>query len=133
MKQSVSKNPRLSTRKRAAALNIFRPSSQQILSTLQLKPYHLQLVQELKPPDWPRRLNFCQWLLNFFWNNIAVFNQMFFTDKAWFHLDGFINAQNYRIWSSEKPQEYRETGLHSKKLSVWCAVSRRRIVGPIFF
>ncbi len=48
------------------------------------------------------------------------------------HLDGFINAQNYRIWSSEKPQEYRETGLHPKKLGVWCAVSRRRIVGPIF-
>ncbi len=65
-------------------------------------------------------------------NNIAVFNQMFFTDEAWFHLDGFINAQNYRICSSEKPQEYRETGLHPKKLCVWCAVSRRRIVGPIF-
>ncbi len=42
-------------------------------------------------------------------------------------------AQNYRIWLSEKPQEYRETGLHPKKLGVWFAVSRRRIVGPIFF
>ncbi len=34
---------------------------------------------------------------------------------------------------SEKPQEYQETGLHPKKLGVWCAVSRRRIVGSIFF
>ncbi len=65
--------------------------------TYGLKPYHLQLVQELKPPDWLRRLNFCQWLLNFSRNNIAVFNQMFFTNEAWFHLHGFVNTQNYHI------------------------------------
>ncbi len=58
---------------------------------------------------------------------------MFFTNEVWFHPDRFINTQNYRIWSSEKPQEYRKTGLHPKKLGVRCAVSHWRIVGPIFF
>ncbi len=58
---------------------------------------------------------------------------MFFTNEAWFHLDGFINAHNYRIWSLERPQEYLEAGLHPKKFGVWCAVSRRRIVRSIFF
>ncbi len=49
VKQSVAKNPCLSTRKCAAAFNISRTSSQQILRTLQLKQYCLQLVQEFKP------------------------------------------------------------------------------------
>ncbi len=100
---SVQNNPRLSTEKWAPAVHILRTSMQQILHTLNLKPYHLQMVQELKPPNLPLHLRFCRWLLHLSHrrNNIAVFDNFFFSDEAWFHLDGFINSQNYCIWTAD--------------------------------
>ena len=49
----------------------------------------------------------------------------------------FVNqstyTQNTRIWATEHPHEIHEVPLHSEKTGVWCAISRRRIIGPIFF
>ena len=30
-------------------------------------------------------------------------NLSFFTDEAWFHLSGYVNSQNTRIWAAENP------------------------------
>ena len=37
------------------------------------------------------------------------------------------------FWSSDNPHSLHETPLHNKKVGVLVAISRRRIVGPIFF
>jgi hypothetical protein len=37
------------------------------------------------------------------------------------------------VWAAENPHVYREEPLHPLKVGVWCAISRRRIIGPIFF
>jgi hypothetical protein len=37
------------------------------------------------------------------------------------------------MWSAENPNTFHERPLHSLKVRVWCAVSRWRIIGPIFF
>ncbi|GFW15058.1 uncharacterized protein TNCV_983501 [Trichonephila clavipes] len=41
--------------------------------------------------------------------------------------------QNCRIWSEANPQVYVETSLHPEKLTVWCALWARGIIGPYFF
>jgi hypothetical protein len=41
--------------------------------------------------------------------------------------------QNNRYWSSWNPHLIHNVPLHPVKVSVWCAVSARRIVGPVFF
>ncbi len=56
-----------------------------------------------------------------------------FSDKAWVHLDGYINIQNHHLWDSENSHAYVKMGLHSQKIVVWCAVSQVRVVGPFFF
>ena len=38
-----------------------------------------------------------------------------------------------RIWASENPNAMLEDPLHSDKNGVRCGMSRRRIIGPIFF
>ncbi|GFX18087.1 hypothetical protein TNCV_1577661 [Trichonephila clavipes] len=43
-------------------------------------------------------------------------------DEAHFWLNGYVNKQNYRIWSVANPQVYVETPLHPEKLTVWCAL-----------
>ncbi|GFU99852.1 hypothetical protein TNCV_506731 [Trichonephila clavipes] len=37
-------------------------------------------------------------------------------------LNGYVNKQNYRIWSEANPQVYVETPLHPEKLTVVCAL-----------
>ncbi|RWS10786.1 uncharacterized protein B4U80_09266, partial [Leptotrombidium deliense] len=59
--------------------------------------------------------------------------EIFFTDEAWFHLSGYVNSQNCRFWSADKPRKVVESPLHPQKVGVWCAISHRRIIGPIFF
>lgn len=90
------------------------------------------MVQELFPPDFEKRTQFCHWF-NETLNNDEVLDLTFFTDEAWFHLSGYINSQNYRTWCAENPHVLRETSLHPIKIGVWVAISRRRIIGPIFF
>jgi hypothetical protein len=57
----------------------------------------------------------------------------FFPDEAWFHLHGIINTQNNCYWSSQNPHLTHEVTLHPVKVGVWCAISARKIVGPMFF
>ena len=44
-----------------------------------------------------------------------------------------VNSQNSCIWASENPNAINEEPLHSEKIGVWCGMSRRHIIGPIFF
>ncbi|GFW40383.1 hypothetical protein TNCV_1019411 [Trichonephila clavipes] len=50
-------------------------------------------------------------------------------DEAHFWLNGYVNKQNYRIWSEANPQVYVETPLHPEKLTVWCALWAGGIIG----
>jgi len=59
--QSVLEQPSTSTRHRSQNLNISRTSLRRILNKdLVMKPYKVQLVQELKPHDHPMRFWFAQ-------------------------------------------------------------------------
>jgi hypothetical protein len=40
--------------------------------------------------------------------------------------------QNNHYWSSQNPHLTHEILLYQVKVGVWCAVSARRIVGPVF-
>lgn len=99
---------------------------------LHFHPYKVSVVQELLPIDYGKRLHYCQW----FNDNIRddnILDKSFFSDEGWFHLSGYVNSQNYRIWSAENPNVIHETQLHPMKVGVWLAMSRQRIIGPIFF
>jgi hypothetical protein len=58
---------------------------------------------------------------------------VFFSDEAWFHLSGYVNSQHSMFWSSDNPHLFHEVPLHFQKIGCWCAISRKRIAGPIFF
>ncbi|GFY16844.1 uncharacterized protein TNCV_4338451 [Trichonephila clavipes] len=56
------------------------------------------------------------------------------TDEAHFHLNGFVNKQNWRFWGSENPYWCEVKPLYSPKVTVWAAVSRKlnvRILGVV--
>jgi hypothetical protein len=51
----------------------------------------------------------------------------YWTDETWFHLNGYVSAQNTRIWSVETPHTLRKAPLHSQKVGVWTAISQKRV------
>jgi hypothetical protein len=103
-----------------------------VKKNLHFLPYKVTTVQELLPNDPESRINYCNWFQNNL-NNDRLLDLSFFSDEAWCHVSGYVNSQNVRYWSSENPHVFVEAPLHPMKVGVWIAVSRRRLIGPIFF
>ena len=131
----IMQSPSKSMRKLAQETNLSVGSAHKATrKALGLFPYKVTAVQELQSTDFDKRLNYCHWMKNFVTNNgNEILNDTLFSDEAWFYLQGSVHSQNTRLWSNENPHEIQEIPLHCEKVGVWVAISRRRIVGPIFF
>lgn len=77
--------PTVSSRRLAHSLQATHTTTYRTMRDLAF-PYKLTVCQELKPVDAPQRVTFVNWLLNFCHNRHSVFDTMFFSDEAWFHL-----------------------------------------------
>jgi len=100
---------------------------------LHLHPYKVQITQQLKPADHSRRHRYASWVLEQLTINTGFSNNIFFSDEAHFSLGGYVNKQNCRIWGSENPQVIEEMPLHPDKVTVWCALWSKGVIGPYFF
>jgi hypothetical protein len=55
-------------------------------------------VQELKQPVCEKRMTYCRSFRTFIDEN------SWFSDEAWFHLSGYVNPQNTRLWGGGNPR-----------------------------
>jgi hypothetical protein len=83
--------------------------------------------------DPAKRLAFCEEVLGMMERDENLSERTIFSDDATFHLSGKVNRHNIGIWESEKPVAVVEIERDSPKVNVFCAVSRRRVFGPLFF
>jgi hypothetical protein len=134
VQQSVNEAPETSCRRRSAQLEMSRTSLRRILKKdLQLYPYKVQLVQELKPADLRQRLNFAVKFQELARNEINFIENLIMSDEAHFHLNGFVNKQNCRFWGSENPRAIHQRQLHPIRCTVWCGITSENVIGPYFF
>jgi hypothetical protein len=54
------------------------------------------------------------------------------SDEAQFHLDGFVNEQNFCYQSEENPRQLPQQPLYSDQVTVWCVISSHSITGPCY-
>lgn len=133
VQQIITNEPTTSIRRLKQQTDLSYGTCQTILKKdLHMIAYHLTAVQELRPPDYAKRVEFCHWFFANI-NNNDILDKTFFSDEAWFTLQGYINSQNTRMWSAVNPHFYREAPLQPQKVGVWLGFSRRRLIGPIFF
>ena len=100
---------------------------------MKFHPYNLQVVQQLLHRDLQARQTFCTQLLEMINSEPDFLNNFIMSDKAHFHLSGYVNRQNFRYWASTNPNQIHERSLHSAKVAVWCGMSVQGIVGPYIF
>lgn len=131
---SVHERPSTSIRHRSQELNLSRSTLHRILrKDLAFKPYKVQLVHRLKPIDHPSRLRFANWAEDRLEDDPEFYRKIIFSDEAHFHLGGYVNKQNCRIWGSENPHVIEEKPMYSQRVTVWCGFWSGGIIGPFFF
>jgi len=133
VKDRLLASPKKSLRRLSQELGFSRSACQRAVKKAKLHAYCISVVHGLKEPDQVKRVAYCLWFQTLLKENPGILDYTWFSDKAWFHLTGYINSQNSRIWASENPNAIHEEPLHSEKIGVWCGMSRQCIIGPIFF
>jgi hypothetical protein len=130
IRQPLLCSPRKSLRKPYLQSGLSYGSVRKATKILKIYPYRAHVMHELKEPEKEKRLQYSRWSEHFIQGGRDILGSFL---SWWFHLSGYINSQNSRIWSTENPHTFHERPLHSLKVGVWCAVSRWRIIGPILF
>lgn len=131
VRKAVEQAPLTSLRRHSASLRLSLGSLHRVVTKdLGYHPYKLQVTQHLKGTDYALRKEFCERLLTMTWSDNV---EIFFSDEAHFELNGSVNKQNMRYWSQDNPERFVTKQLHSAKVTVWCAISKKRIIGPFFF
>ena len=126
-------NPRSSLRRAAQEVGISRESLRRItVEDLSLHAYKIQVHQPLTERDENRRLDFSNLMIEKLENRAIDIGQIWFSDEAHFHLNGYVNKQNYRFWATENPFLAISRPLHPQRVTVWCAMTAEGIIGPIF-
>lgn len=100
---------------------------------LKWKAYKISVHHLLRDIDIERRLNFAQEMLQKIGSKTIDVKKIWFSDECHFYLHGYVNKQNHRVWGSENPHFTMERPLHPEYLTVWCAISATKIIGPYFF
>jgi hypothetical protein len=124
---TIEHTPRKSMKCLAGETGVSNSSARSSTQLLKLRPYKTRVIHALQPRDLARRVNFCSWFLQSVVGGEIDSQLTFFSDEAWFYLQGYINTQNNLYWNSENPHIIHEVSVHPVKVGVWCAVSAVRV------
>jgi hypothetical protein len=120
--------PRKSLKRLAQETGVLKPSARMTRKLLKFRPYKTTVIHALQPGDPASRVHFCSRFLQSVVGGEIDPQLTFFSDEAWFHLQGYINTRN-----SRKPYLTHDFLFHPVKAGVWCALITRRIVAPVLF
>ena len=104
-------------------LNISRTSVQRILQKdLNLQVYKHRVESLLTNGQKVKRIKFANWIRNHFRKEQTL--KILFSDEKFFDLNGMYNAQNDRIWSTNRNKADKDGGIKQKqkfpqKAMVW--------------
>lgn len=134
VQDSVAVSPQKSLHRRSQQLGISPSSLHRILKfDLHMHAYKIQLTQYLKPTDHHQRRLFAQWILAKQEEDNNFAKRIIFSDEAHFHLCGFVNRQNCRIWGRDNPRVFQQNQMHPLRTTVWCGLWAGGVIGPFFF
>lgn len=130
VEEQVNENPRTSTRRISADLDIPRTTVRRILKVdLQMKPWKPTSVQFLSAEDHQNRVLCCTEILAKY-RNPACYPHLFFSDECAIYSSG--PSHNVVVWSKENPHFWEQVEQHPPMVMVWAAMSEQHLIGPFF-
>lgn len=127
-------NPHVSTRQIEREHGIPKSTANRILRTNRFHPYHIQLVHGLVPNDYPRRLQFCNWMQARIGADPTFVEKVLFSDEATFTNRGGVNRHNMHYYSDVNPHWYRHQEFQRQwSINVWAGIVGDTVIGPYFF
>ncbi|EZA52969.1 hypothetical protein X777_07423 [Ooceraea biroi] len=123
----------MGSRRIATCVGITHPTVLRIIREEGLRPYKVQVVQELQPGDLRARKQFCQWMLGKLRRNPDFLENVLFTDKSSFSSTSILNRQNVRIWAERNPHAMVQR-VHQGRfaINVWAGIVGNNYVGPVY-
>ena len=73
-----------------------------------------------------------EWIINHEKVDAGFSSKIILSDEAHFHLDGFVNRQNCRVWGLENLRVISEKQMYPQRVTVWCGFWAG-IIEPYFF
>jgi hypothetical protein len=86
--------------------------------TVKMKPYHLHLVQFLKPTDHIERTNVCIKMQEAMAED-GFLDRVVISDESTLHLSGKVHKHNEHIWGTENPYVIVQQERASPKINVF--------------
>ena len=114
--ETIQESPSRRVKKLAAEVGMKRETVRSVLKKdLRLKSYKIQTIQHITDNDNARRLQFCSKIKETSQQRRLDANTIIFSDKSHIYLNGFVNKQNIRIWSAQRPIEvFRSNCTHRR-------------------
>ena len=81
----------------------------------------------LESTDFPRRVIYCEWLLQKCCERPNFLNCILFTDETGFTRNAIFNSHNTHIWSDENPHACQEVRFQRRfSINVWAPIGWRK-------
>lgn len=117
--------PTTSQRRVSQQVGVSQSSVNKVLKEEGVKPFKFIRVQQLQNDDQPKRLQFCESVLEKQTNDQNFISKFVFSDEACFHLNGSVNSHNTFIYNRENPHATVEKLMKSAAIVCWAMVSPR--------
>jgi len=98
---------------------------------LKMFPYKIQLAQQFLLQDPQQRLEYANKLKQIARENENFLSNLIMSDEAHFHLNAYVNKQNFSF-KTENPRALYERQMLPLKCTVWCGVMADKVIGPYF-
>lgn len=127
----VEEDPTTSTWEIARQVQVSQHKVWKTFRENQLYPFHVQRIQALQPEDHPRRVQFCEWLLQQQRHDDNFTKTILVLDEALFTRNGMNNSRNTHVWSYENHHAVKRANFqHRFSVNVWAAIVNGILVGP---
>ncbi|KAI6658743.1 hypothetical protein LOD99_15066 [Oopsacas minuta] len=134
VKRKLADSPHRSSRRLSRELQLSRTRVRRILvDDLNLFSYKIQILQKQSTLQKENRLTFAKLVAGKVDKKEIDIGNIDWSDEAHFHFSRHVNKQNMRIWGGEKPDPLDSKPLTQIKVTVWCVVDSKRIIGSYFY
>ena len=91
-------------------------------------------MQALRPANFPRRVVYCEWLLQQCCGRPNFLNYTLFTDEAGFTRNAVFNSHNTHIWCYENSHTRQEVRFQRRfSINVWAVIVNQCLVRHYVF